>query len=164
MAEKIYPRVPSAPEDADSQSNFNAITINSQLDELQKMKAKFEKKYKKYRKTINRIDKLSLSSNLVTTASGLGALATGVTIVGIPVSATLGAIAIGGSFITVGTTVLSAHYDKMMTKVMKLLSLTTTTLAIFERGISKALADNKIDSAEFESLQNTYYETLDKIS
>ena len=47
---------------------------------------------------------------------------------------------------------------------MNLLALTTTTLAIFERGISRALADDKIDSTEFESLQNTYYETLDKIS
>ena len=164
MAEKIYPRVPSAPEDADSQSNYNAFTINSQLDELQKMKGKFEKKYKKYKKTANRIDKLSLSSNLITTASGLGALTTGVTVIGLPVSATLGAIAIGGSFITVGATVLSARYEKKKTKVMNLLALTTTTLAIFERGISRALADDKIDSAEFESLQNTYYETLDKIS
>ena len=164
MAEKIYPRVPSAPEDSDGQSNYNATTINSQLDELQKMRKKFEKKYKRYKKVTNRINMISLSSNFVTTASGLGALATGVTIVGLPVSATLGAIAIGGSFITVGASVLSARYDKKMTKVMNQLALITTTLAIFERGISRALADDKIDSTEFESLQNSYYETLDKIS
>ena len=164
MAEKIYPRLPSAPEDANSQSNYNVITINSQLDELQKMKAKFEKKYKKYRKFVNRIDKLSLSSNLITTASGLGALATGVTIVGLPVSATLGAIAIGGSFITGGSSLLSSHYEKKKTEIMNLLALITTTMAIFEREISRALSDDKIDSTEFESLQNTNYETLDKIS
>ena len=47
---------------------------------------------------------------------------------------------------------------------MNLLSLTTTTLAVFERGISKALSDDKIDSEEFEALQTSYYGTLDKIS
>ena len=51
-----------------------------------------------------------------------------------------------------------------MTKVMNLLSLITTTQAIFERGISKALSDEKIDFTEFESLQTSYYETLNKIS
>ena len=127
------------------------------------MKTKFEKKYKKYRKTISRIDKVTLTSNIVTAASGIGALATGATKLGLPVSIPLGSLAILGSFITTGSTVLSAKYDKKITKVMNLLSLTTTTLAVFERGISKALADEKIDSEEFEALQTSYYDTLDKI-
>ena len=52
MSFKIYPKLPTAPEDSSEQDEFNTSVINSELEVLIKLKDKFNTKYEKYNKVI----------------------------------------------------------------------------------------------------------------
>ena len=164
MVSRIYPKLPTAPEFSDEQNNFNASTINSELDELVRLKDKFEKKYKKFQKTLDRLTLLNAGSTALTVSSGIISVVTGATLIGIPISAGLGGVALGASFCAGFTSALIKKYQKKLVKVMKLTDIVTSSIAVFERGISKSLKDGVIDFKEFQILQTAYYETLDKIS
>ena len=98
MVSMIYPKLPAAPEYSDEQNNFNASTINSELDELVRLKDKFEKKYKKFQKTLDRLTLLNAGSTALTVSSGIISVVAGTTLIGIPISAGLGGVALGASF------------------------------------------------------------------
>ena len=164
MASRTYPKLPTAPEYSDEQSNFNAHTINSELDELVRLRNNFGKKYERYKKILNRLALVNAGSTALTVGSGIGSIATGATLIGIPISAGLGGMALTGSFCSGVTSTLIKRYQKKFVKVMKLTGITLSAIAVFERGISKSLEDRVIDYKEFEILQAAYYEALDKIS
>ena len=48
-------------------------------------------------------------------------------------------------------------------KVMKLVNIVTSALAMFETSISKALKDGKIDDPEFAMLQTFHLEALNEL-
>ena len=52
MSFKIYPKLPTAPENSSEQDKLNTNTINSELHELLQLKDKFNTKYNKYNKVI----------------------------------------------------------------------------------------------------------------
>ena len=52
MSFKIYPKLPTAPEDSSERDRFNTSVVNSDLKELIKLKDKFNTKYEKYNKVI----------------------------------------------------------------------------------------------------------------
>ena len=156
MSFKIYPKLPTAPENSSEQDKLNTNTINSELHELLQLKDKFNTKYNKYNKVIERLMLLNASSSALTIGSSVSSIATAATIVDIPVSAGLGGVALAGS-ISVGLIrALIKKYQKKLNKVMKLYNIATSATAVFETSILQALNDGKIDLKEFQLLQGTY--------
>ena len=161
---KIYPKLPTAPEDSSEQEKFNSNLVNSELQELIKLKDKFSTKYKKYNKILDRLMLLNAGSSAVTIGSGISSIAAAASIIGIPISAGLGGVALAGSISTGFSTALVKKYQRKLDKVMKLYDIVTSTIAVFEVSISKALNDGQIDFNEFHILQRSYYAALDKLS
>ena len=164
MTFKVYPKLPTAPEDSSEQDKFNTSVVNSELEELIKLKDKFNTKYEKYIKVIERLMLLNAISSSLTIGSSISLIATAATIVGISVSADLGRVALAGSISAGLTTALVKKYPKKTNKVMKLYDIAISAIAVFETSISQALNDGKIDLKEFQVLQRTYYNALEKLS
>ena len=164
MTFKVYPKLPTAPEDSSEQDKFNTSVVNSELEELIKLKDKFNTKYEKYIKVIERLMLLNAISSSLTIGSSISLIATAATIVGISVSADLGRVALAGSISAGLTTALVKKYPKKTNKVMKLYDTAISAIAVFETSISQALNDGKIDLKEFQVLQRTYYNALEKLS
>ena len=156
MSFKIYPKLPTAPENSSERDKLNTNTINSELHELLQLKDKLNTKYDKYNKVIERLMILNASSSALTIGSSVSSIATAATIVDIPVSAGLGGVALAGS-ISVGLIrALVKKYQKKLNKVMKLYNIATSATAVFKTSILQALNDGKIDLKEFQLLQGTY--------
>ena len=164
MSFKIYPKLPIAPEGLSDQDKFNTSVVNSELKELIKLKDKFNTKYEKYNKVIEGLMLLNASSSSLTIRSNISLIATAATIAGSPVSADLGGVALAGSISAGLTTALVKKYQKKLNKVTKLCDIVTSAIAVFETSISQALNDGKIDLKEFQVLQRTYYNALEKLS
>ena len=163
MSFKIYPKLPTAAEASNVQDKFNTNTIHSELHELLQLKDKFNTRYEKYNKVIERLMLLNASSSSLTIiSSSISSIVAAATIVGIPVSAGLGGVALAGSISAGLTTALVKKYQKKLNKVLKLYDIVTSAIAIFKTSISQALNDGKIDLKEFQVLQRTYYNALEK--
>ena len=134
---KIYPKLPTAAEDSSVQDKFNTNAINSQLHELLQLKEKFNTKYEKYDKVIERLMLLNASSSSLTIiSSSISSIVAAATIVGIPVSAGLGGVALAGSISAGLTTALLKKYQKKLNNVTKLCDIVTSAIAVFETSIS----------------------------
>ena len=59
---------------------------------------------------------------------------------------------------------LTKKYQKKLTKVTKLIDITTSAIAVFETCLSKALRNGKIDGEEFNMLQMLHLKTLNGLS
>ena len=152
MSFKIYPKLRTAAEDSSVQNKFNTNTINRELHELLQLKDKFNTKYDKYNKVIERLMLLNASSSSLTIGSSISSIVTAATIVGIPVSAGLGGVALAGSISAGLTTALVKKYQKKLHKVTKSCDIVTFAIVIFGTSISQALNDGKIDLKEFQVL------------
>ena len=86
MSYRIYPTIPSAP-DLGAQNSYHVNTLNNEYQELIKLRDKYSEKYKKCTKSIEKFMLANASSSSVAIVSGIGSVATGITVVGIPVSA-----------------------------------------------------------------------------
>ena len=164
MSFTIYPKLPTAPEDLSEQEKFNASVINSEFQELIKLKDKFNTKLKKHNKLVERLMLLNTGSNAVTIGLGISSIATGATLIGIPVSVGLGGVALAGSICNGLTTASIKKYQKKINKVMSLYDIVTSAIEVFETSISQALNDGRINYKEFQVLQGTYYKALEKLS
>ena len=60
-------------------------------------------------------------------------------------------------------TTLPKKYQKKLTKVTKLTDIITPALTIFERVVSKALKNGKIDEKEFNLLQMFHLKTMNEL-
>ena len=101
-------------------------------------------------------------SSSLSEASGISSVATFSTFIGLPVSIPLAAISLAKASVSGVTTALTKKYQKKLTKVMKLVDILTLALAIFERSLSEALRNGKIDDEEFNSLQTFHLSVLNE--
>ena len=97
-------------------------------------------------------------------ATGISSVAALATFIGLPASIPLGVISLTGAGISGVATALTKKYQKKLSKVIKLTDIVTSALAIFERVLSKALTNGKIDEEEFNLLHTLYHETLNELS
>ena len=65
--------------------------------------------------------------------------------IGLPVSIPLGAVSLAGVSISGMAIALTKEYQMELTKVTKLVDIMTSTLAVFEISISKALNNSEVD-------------------
>ena len=104
------------------------------------------------------------SSSSVAIVSGIGSVATGITVVEIPVSAGLAGLGLTGSVCTGFLTALIKKYKKKTHKLMKLLDTVTSAIAVFETNISESLKNNRIDENEFRIVQEIFFNALNDLS
>ena len=86
------------------------------------------------------------------------------TLISLPVSISFGAISLAGVSVSGVSTALTKKYQKKLSKVRKLVDIVTSALAVFERVVSKALNNGKIDKKEFNTLQMFHLKVLNELS
>ena len=98
---------------------------------------------------------------LLALASGVSTIGTSVTIVGLPVSASLAIVSTVSACVCACLPLTSKKYKKKLLKCYELLDKITTSLATFETLISLSIDDGSvIDAKEFHKLQTLYLQLM----
>ena len=159
MPENLYPQLPTAP--PMSQENFNIDMVKKYYQDITNLKEKYTEKQRKYKNAYNRLLHASTGASSVALASGISTIATSVTIVGIPISASLGVVSTVSACVGACLLLTSKKYKKKLLKCYDLLDKITTSLATFEVLISLSIDDGSvIDAKEFHKLQTLYLQLM----
>ena len=113
---------------------------------------------------MNRLTWLNACSSGISMATGISSVATFATLIGFPVSISLGAASLTGVIASGIILVLTKKYQKKLKKVTKLIDIVTPALVIFERVVSGTLKDGVIDEEEFNMLQTFHLEVLNELT
>ena len=87
MPENLYPRLPTVP--LISQESFNIEMVRKYYQDIANLKEKYTEKQRKYKNAYDRLLHASTGASSVALASGVPTIGMSVTIVGIPISASL---------------------------------------------------------------------------
>ena len=96
MPENLYPQLPTAP--PISQESFNIEMVRKYYQDIANLKEKYTEKQRKYKNAYNRLLNASTGASTVALASGVSTIGTSVTIVGIPISASLAIVSTVSTF------------------------------------------------------------------
>ena len=157
MPENLYPQLPTAP--PISQESFNIETVRKYYQDIENLKEKYTEKQRKYKNAYNRLLHASTGASTVGVVSGVSTIGRAFTVVGLPISASLGVVS------TVSTCacllLTSKKYKKKLLKCYELLDRITTSLATYETLISLSIDDGSvIDAKEFHKLQTLYLQLM----
>ena len=169
---KLYPNLPpTVPPEAlgprsteNPQVAYHVRVIQAKMQGLKNKEQMFKQKYEKYTKILNRLTWLNACSSRISIASGISSVATFATLVGLPVSISLGAASMTGAIASGIISTLTKKYQKKLKKVTRLIDIVTPALVVFERVISGALKNGIIDEEEFNTLQTLHLETLNELT
>ena len=155
MPENLYPQLPTAP--LMNQESFNIEMVRKYYQDIANLKEKYTEKQRKYKNAYNRL----LHSSSVALATGVSTIGTSVTVVGLPISASLGVVSTVSTCVGACLLLTSKKYKKKLLKCYKLLDKITTSLATFETLISLTVDDDTvIDAKEFHKLQTLYLQLM----
>ena len=87
MPENLYPQLPIAP--SMSQERFNIEMVRKYYQDIVNLKEKYTEKQRKYKNAYNRLLHASTGASSVALVSGVSTIGTSVTVVGLPISASL---------------------------------------------------------------------------
>ena len=90
MPENLYPQLPTAP--PISQESFNIEMVRKYYQDIANLKEQYTGKQQKYKNAYNRLLHASTGASSVALASFVSTIRTSVTVVGLPISATLGVV------------------------------------------------------------------------
>ena len=90
MPENLYPKLPSAP--MMSQESFNIETIRKYHTDIIDLKDRYHEKQCKYKNAYNELLHGSTSASSVGVISGISPIGAAFTVVGIPISASIGIV------------------------------------------------------------------------
>ena len=159
MPENLYPQLPSAP--PMKQESFNIEMLRKYYQDIVNLKEKYTEKQWKYKNAYNRLLHASTGASSVALASGVSTIGMSVTVVGLPISASLAIVSNISTFVGACLLLTSKKYKKKLLKCYKLLDKITTSLATLETLISLSLDDgNVIDAKEFHKLQTLYLQLM----
>ena len=159
MPENLYPHLPTAP--SMSQESFNIEMVRKYYQDIANLKEKYTEKQRKYKNAYNRLIHASTGASSVALASGVSTIETSVTVVGIPISASLGVVSTVSTCVGACLLLTSRKYKKKILKCYELLDKITTSLATFETLISLSIDDDSvIDAKEFHKLQTLYLQLM----
>ena len=159
MPKNLYPQLPSAP--SKSQESFNIKMVRKYYQDIANLKTKYSEKQRKYKNAYNKLLHVSTSASSVGVISGVSTIETAFTVVGLPISASLGVVStispcVGGILL-----LTSKKYKKKLLKCYELLDKITSSLATFEVLISLSMDDGTvIDAKEFHKLQTLYLQLM----
>ena len=161
MPENLYPNLPSTP--SISQESFNIETIRKYYQDITDLKNKYDKKQRKYKNAYNKLLNTSTAASSVGVVSGVSTIRIAFTVVGLPISASLGVVSTVSTCVGGILLLISKKYKKKLLKCYELLDKLTSSLkvATFEVLISLSLDDGTvIDSKEFHKLQTLYLQLM----
>ena len=159
MPENIYPQLPTV--SSMSQESFNIVMVRKYHEDIANLKEKYTEKQRKYKNAYNRLLHASTGASTVALASGASTIVTSVTIVGIPISASLGVVSTVSTCVGACLLLTSKKYKRKLLKCYELLDRITTSLATYETLISLSIDDDSvIDAKEFHKLQTLYLQLM----
>ena len=159
MPENLYPQLPTEP--AMNQESFNIEMVRKYYQDIANLEEKYTEKQQKYKNAYNRLIHASTGASSVALASGVSTIGMSVTIVGIPISASLGVVNTVSTCVGACLLLTSRKYKKKLLKCYELLDKITTSSATFETLISLSIDDDSvIDAKEFHKLQTLYLQLM----
>ena len=159
MPENLYPQLPTAP--PMSQENFNIEMVRKYYQDIANLKEKYTEKQQKYKNAYNRLLHSSTGASTVGVVSGVSTIETAFTVVGLPISASLGVMSTVSTCVGACLLLTYKKYKRKLLKCYELLDKITTSLATFEVLISLSIDDNSaIDTKEFHKLQALYLQLM----
>ena len=159
MPENLYPQLPTVP--SMNQESFNTEMVRKYYQDIANLKEKYIKKQREYKNAYNRLLHASTGASSVALASSFSTIGTSVTIVGLPVSASLAIVSTVSTCVGACLLLTSKKYKKKLLKCYELLDKITTSLATFETLISLSIDDNSvIDAKKFHKLQTLYLQLM----
>ena len=159
MPENLYPQLPTTP--PISQESFNIEMVRKYYQDIANLKEKCAERKRRYGGAYNRLLHASTGASSVALASGVSTIRTSVTIVGLPVSASLAIVSTVSTCVGACLLLTSKKYKKKLSKCYELLDKITTSLATFDTLISLSIDDNSvIDAKEFHKLQTLYLQLM----
>ena len=162
MPENLYPQLPTAP--PINQESFNIEMVRKYYQDITNLKEKYTEKQRKYENAYNRLLHASTGASSVALASDISTIATSVTIVGIPISASLSVVSTVSTCVGACLLLTSKKYKKKLLKCYELLDKITTSLATYETLISLSIDDDSIiDAKEFHKLQTLYLQLMTNV-
>ena len=130
MPGNFYPKLPSAP--SMSQENFNIEMVRKYNQDIMVLKNKYDEKHRKYKDTYNKLLNASTGANSFGMFGGILTIGTAFTVVGLPISASIGIISTVSTFVGGILLLTSEKYKKKLLKCYELLDKITSSLATFE--------------------------------
>ena len=159
MPENLYPRLPTAP--SMSQESFNIEMVRKYYQDIVNLKEKYNEKQRKYKNAYNRLLHASTGARSFALISGVSTIRASVTVVGLPISASLAIVSTVSTCVGACLLLTSRKYKKKLLKCYKLLDKITSSLATFEVLISLSIDDGTvIDAKEFHKLQTLYLQLM----
>ena len=158
MPENFYPQLLTAP--SMSQGSFNIEMVRKYYQDIANLKKKYTEKQRKYKNAYNRLLHASTGATSVALASGVLTIGMSVTIVGLPISASLTIVSTVSTCVGACLLLTSKKYKKKLLKCYELLDKITTPLATFETLISLSIDNSVIDAIEFHKLQTLYLQLM----
>ena len=137
MPENLYPKLPSAP--LMNQESFNIETIRKYHQDITDLKNKYHEKQWKYKNAHNKLLHASTGASSFGVISGISTIGTAFTVVGIPISVSLGVVSTVSSCVGGILLLTSKKYKKKSLKCCELIDKITSSLATFEALISLSL-------------------------
>ena len=134
MLENLYPKLPSAP--SMSQESFNIEMVRKYYQDIANLKERYTEKQWKYKNAYNKLLHASIGTCSVALVSGVSTIETAFTIVGLPISTSLGIVSTISTSIGACLLLTSRKYKKKLLKCYELLD----KIATFEVSISLCMA------------------------
>ena len=162
MPENIYPQLPTAP--PINPESFNIEMVKKYYQDIANLKEKYTDKQRKYKNVYNRLVHASTGACSIAMLSGISTIGTSVTIVGIPISASLAIVSTVSTCVGACLLLTSKKYKRKLLKCYDLLDKITTSLATYETLISLSIDDGSvIDAKEFHKLQTLYLQLMSHV-
>ena len=159
MPENLYPQLPSAP--SMSQGSFNIEMVRKYYQDITDLKNKYNEKQQKYKNAYNKLLHASTGASFIGVINGVLTIGTSVTVVGLPISASLAIVSTVSTCVGGILLLTSNKYKKKLLKCYELLDKISSSLATFEVLISLSLDDGTvIDAEEFHKLQTLYLQLM----
>ena len=159
MPENLYPKLPSPP--SMSQESFNIEMVRKYYQDISDLKNKYSEKQRKYKNACNKLLHASTGSSAVGVISGVSTIGMAFTVIGLPISVSLGVVSTVSTCVGGILLFTSKKYKKKLLKCDELLDEITSSLATFEVLISLSLDDGTvIDAKEFHKLKTLYLQLM----
>ena len=144
-----------------SQESFNIEMVRKYYQDITDLKNKYNEKQWKYKNAYNKLLHASAGTSSVGVISGVSTIGTAFTVVGLPVSVSLGVVSTVSTCVGRILLLTSKKYKKKLLKCYELLDKITSSLATFEVLISLSLNDGTvIDVEKFHKLQTLYLQLM----
>ena len=157
--ENLYPQLLTAP--PISQESFNIEMVRKYYQGIANLKEEYNEKQRKYKDAYNRLLHADTGASTVGVISGVSTIGTAFTVVGLPISASLGVVSTVSTCVGGVLQLTSKKYKRKLLKCYDLLDKITSSLPTFEVLISLSVDDGTVINAkEFHKLQTLYLQLM----